>query len=84
MTGSCRTIRNATMLIRVVYTNNKFDFVKPFRLDRLLEEGRIAMFRRSCGWVQVGIDSIRVEKKYSFYSGQERRGAGQETGRNRL
>lgn len=61
------------MLIRVVYKDYKFDFVKPFRLDEFLQSGRIAMFRRSSGWVFVGIDSIRAEKNYSSYAGRERR-----------
>ena len=47
------------MLIRVVYDDFRYDFVKPFCLNELLTAGRISMFRRSSGWVLVGIDPVR-------------------------
>ncbi len=51
------------MLIRVIYHDYRFDFVKPFLLDRELLLGRISMFRRRSGWVFVGIDPVRENRK---------------------
>jgi hypothetical protein len=47
------------MLIRVMYTDGKFDMVKPQGLDNLLKEKRITSFLRSSGWAVVGRDPIR-------------------------
>jgi hypothetical protein len=48
------------MLIRVIYNNNKYDFINPARLDEFLKAGSIAMFQRSSGWARVGIDPLRT------------------------
>jgi hypothetical protein len=61
------------MLIRVIYKDDKYDFVKPFRLDEFLDAGKISMFRRRSGWVFVGIDRIRVKENYPSYPARERR-----------
>ncbi len=53
------------MLIRVIYHDFKYDFVKPRLLDALIESRKISMFRRRSGWAIVGIDPIR-QKKYTF------------------
>ena len=55
------------MLIQVNYTNKQFDYVKDSILDKLLEIGEIAKFRRSSGWVTVGIDPIRKTKRDYIY-----------------
>lgn len=47
------------MLIQVAYDDEKYDYVKDFMLDRLIETGAISKFRRSSGWVRVGVDPIR-------------------------
>lgn len=47
------------MLIRVVYKNDKYDFLNPARLDESLKTGIIAMFQRSSGWARVGVDPLR-------------------------
>jgi len=62
------------MLIQVLYNDNKYDYVKGFQLDRLLEEKMVQKFRRSSGWVTVGVDPIRWRKSPS-YNGMERRTA---------
>ena len=63
------------MLIRVIYQNQRYDFVKASRLDEFIETGAIASFQRSGGWVRVGIDPIRATTADSSYSygGKERR-----------
>jgi hypothetical protein len=47
------------MLIRVVYKNDKYDFLNPARLDESLKTGIVAMFQRSSGWARVGVDPLR-------------------------
>ena len=60
------------MIIRVLYQDDKYDYVPAFRLDELLSEGKIKKFFRSDGWVEVGKDPIRSVSS-SRYSGPERR-----------
>lgn len=47
------------MLIQVNYTDNRFDYVKDTRLQQLIESREIAGFRRSSGWVTVGVAPLR-------------------------
>jgi len=61
------------MLIQVNWTNNRYDYVKDFMLDSLIESGKVARFLRSSGWVTVGVDPIRNPKKKGDYAGPERR-----------
>lgn len=62
------------MLIQVSYDDDKYDYVKDFMLDRLIQSGTISRFRRSSGWVQIGVDPIRTQKREN-YNGVERRTA---------
>lgn len=63
-----------TMLIQVAYLDDRYDYLKEFQLDRLLELRQVVKFRRSSGWVQVGVDPIREgNKKTGPYFGPERR-----------
>jgi len=59
------------MMLNVIYDNDKHDMVKTYLLDRFIESGRIRKFKRSDGWVTVGVDLIRG--KGGSYSGPERR-----------
>lgn len=61
------------MLIQVNYTDDRYDFVKDFMLETLIASGAIAKFRRSSGWVQIGVDPIRKARPSSSYQGVERR-----------
>ena len=61
------------MLIQVAYSDNRYDYLKDFQLDRLLERGQVAGFRRKSGWVRVGVDSIREQGRKNSYFGPERR-----------
>ena len=63
------------MLIQVAYFDNRYDYLKDFQLDRFLETGQIAGFRRSSGWVKVGVDTIREGEGKRLYYGPERRTA---------
>ena len=50
----------------------------PRVLDVMLERDQVMRFKRSSGWVTVGIDPVRVKRRDDvccFYDGQERRTA---------
>ena len=62
------------MLIQVAYPNDKYDYVKESLLDKLIDEKRVLKFRRSAGWVTVGVDPVRINRNVvNFYP--ERRAA---------
>jgi len=61
------------MLVQVNWTNNRYDYVKDFMLDSLIEAGVVARFLRSSGWVTIGVDPIRVSSSQQQYEGGERR-----------
>jgi hypothetical protein len=60
------------MIIRVLYQDDRHDYVPAFRLNDLIAEGKIKKFFRSDGWVTVGKDPIRSASD-STYKGPERR-----------
>jgi hypothetical protein len=60
------------MMIRVMYSDGRFDLVKKPILDQLLEQNRLASFKRSDGWAVVGRDPLRNSSN-SPYRGPERR-----------
>jgi hypothetical protein len=64
------------MLVQVNWTNNRYDYVKDFMLDSLIEAGVVARFLRSSGWVTVGVDPIRSSTSRRNYNGSERRALG--------
>ena len=60
------------MMIRVMYSDGRFDMVKPELLDSLLKEQVITSFKRASGWAVVGRDPIRNSGR-TDYNGTERR-----------
>jgi len=60
------------MIIRVLYKDDRHDYVATFRLDDLIAEGKITKFYRSDGWVTIGKDRIRGDSG-PRYRGPERR-----------
>ena len=60
------------MLIRVMYSDGKFDMIKPNMLDNLLDKQSVTSFKRTSGWAVVGRDPIRSSSR-SSYHGSERR-----------
>jgi len=60
------------MLIRVMYTDGRFDMVKPQILDNLLETKKVSSFKRTESWAVIGHDTLRGSSAKS-YKGQERR-----------
>lgn len=61
------------MLIQVMYDDGRFGMVKPYLLDKLLEEQKVNSFLRSDGWIVVGRDVIRSRRSSQGYDGAERR-----------
>ncbi len=61
------------MLLRIMYQNQKYDFIKASRLNEFIEAGTLAMFQRRGGWARVGVDPIRSKKTDPSYNGIERR-----------
>ncbi|MBU5638140.1 hypothetical protein KOM00_15525 [Geomonas sp. Red69] len=64
------------MLVQVHWTNKRYDYVKDYMLDSLIEAGVVARFLRSSGWVIVGVDPVRSPKIHKSYAGPERRHPG--------
>jgi hypothetical protein len=62
------------MMIRIMYSDGRFDLVKQNVLDQLLAKNRVASFKRSSGWAVVGRDPIRGVGSHT-YRGTERRAA---------
>lgn len=60
------------MLIRVMYSDGRFDMVKPSTLDNLLSKQNVTSFKRSSGWAVVGRDPIRSSGRGN-YRGVDRR-----------
>ena len=60
------------MMIRVMYSDGRFDMVKPELLESLLKEQVVTSFKRASGWAVVGRDPIR-NSGLADYSGAERR-----------
>lgn len=60
------------MLIRVRYSDDSYDMLKPWRLQELIAAGRVAAFLRSDGWAIVGRDPLRRGAGRG-YPGPERR-----------
>jgi len=60
------------MMIRVMYSDGRFDLVKNTMLDQLLAKNRVASFKRSGGWAVVGRDPVRGAGGMA-YQGPDRR-----------
>ena len=60
------------MMIRVMYSDGRFDMVKPSLLDDLIQKQTVTSFKRNSGWAVVGRDPIR-SKGRGNYRGLERR-----------
>ncbi|MSN26451.1 MAG: hypothetical protein GJV46_11365 [Geobacter sp.] len=51
------------MLIQVNYPDGRNDYVKGFVLDKLIESNEIIKFKRSSGWVTLGVDPVRTTRR---------------------
>ena len=62
--------------IDVIMRDGTYHYFTPRVLDVLLEADRVMKFKRSTGWVTVGVDPIRVKRSSDLlltYHGPERR-----------
>jgi hypothetical protein len=55
-----------------MYSDGRFDMVKPSVLEDLLEQQVVTSFKRSDGWAVVGRDALRGSNQIR-YRGVERR-----------
>jgi len=61
------------MLIQVNWSDSRYDYVKDFMLESLIESGKVSRFLRRSGWVTVGVDPVRLSGEAAGYAGSERR-----------
>jgi hypothetical protein len=68
--------RTGQQLIHVITRDGTYQHLTSSALDILLEKNRLLKFRRSSGWVTVGIDPIRVKDRREAsrpYQGPDKR-----------
>ncbi len=63
------------MKIPVIYADGTPGAVNPEELEGMIQKRRLLTFRRSNGWVRIGIDSLRGISKTCAYNAKERREA---------
>jgi hypothetical protein len=68
-----RQIPEGIMLVQVNWTNDRYDYVKDFMLEGLIQAGVVARFLRKTGWVTIGVDPVRSSTPKREYDGSERR-----------
>ena len=60
------------MLVRIRYSDTKYDMIKHTRIDDLIQAREIQSFYRSSGWADVKKDRLRGNGG-GLYLGPERR-----------
>jgi hypothetical protein len=60
------------MKVQVLFNFDNVESVDPSNLKRLIADNKIQAFRRSSGWVRIGVDPIRGDGGKE-YDGPERR-----------
>jgi len=58
--GSANDTRS---IIHVKFNDNRYDFITGRMLDSLLDSDKVDKFKRSSGWVTVGVDYVRKAKR---------------------
>jgi hypothetical protein len=69
-------VRESVHRIELIMSDGTQIHVTPRVLDVLLETNRVMKFKRSSGWVTVGLDPVRVKRRSDYceiYNGTERR-----------
>lgn len=79
--GAMNRERESTQFIQVEFLDGSFGAMAPAALDLCLRQKRIRSFRRSDGWVVVGLDPLRRASTRN-YAGPERRSPHQSADRN--
>ena len=62
-----------TGLMKVEMNDGVLCRMAPRALDMFLARGEVSRFKRSDGWVVVGVDHLRDPKKSHAFDGAERR-----------
>ena len=62
-----------TRLIKVEMKDGVLCQMAPRALDMFLARDEVSRFKRSEGWVVVGVDPLRDPKKRNAFDGAERR-----------
>ena len=68
----------AQLRIEVILRDGSHHHLAPRVLDIMLERDQVMQFKRSSGWVSVGVDPVRVKPRdnaFCFFDGWERRGS---------
>ena len=65
--------RGENLLIHVIGPDNHYDYVIDFMLDSLIESKKIVKFKRSTGWVTIGVDQVRGSKRDNVFNDIDRR-----------
>ncbi len=69
-------VRESVHRIELIMSDGTQIHVTPRVLDVLLDTNRVIKFRRSTGWVTIGLDPVRAKRRSDFceiYNGTERR-----------
>ena len=61
------------MKIPVIYSDGTPGAVSAGELEGLLQKRRLLSFRRSSGWVKIGVDTLRGVSNMGDYKARERR-----------
>ncbi|NWF76389.1 MAG: hypothetical protein HXY53_07475 [Nitrospirae bacterium] len=61
------------MLISVIFRDGKRGLITASLLEDLLMQKKIKKFLRLEGWVNVGVDPVRMPGRNNSYTGLERR-----------
>jgi hypothetical protein len=61
------------MKIPVIYMDGSYGAVNSDKLEELLQNELLLSFRRSCGWVRVGIDELRNRSYTNSSSWRDRK-----------
>jgi hypothetical protein len=56
------------VLIQVAYPGDRFDFVPQYMLHDLIETKEIVRFKRTSGWVAIGVDPLRQSRRQSSHN----------------
>jgi len=68
----------AQLRIEVILQDGSHHHLAPRVLDIMLERDQVMQFKRSSGWVSVGVDPVRVKPRdnaFYYFDGWERRGS---------
>ncbi len=67
---------DGTYLIETILHDGTFHMFQPQVLDVMLANSQVLRFKRSNGWVTIGVEPVRIVSRSepnSFYQGTERR-----------